>query len=142
MVLDTLVILYRYLVPILNTFAIQHQAGDLAPSGRQVRSRTVEDAVKLIGHAITAMEAPYPRLISQSELYIWLQFKYRRYSKQYPIQNMVKPTPLQVLRHISSISMASGDPLLMAESDMIIIAYLFLLHPSEYKGSKLESTNL
>ena len=32
--------------------------------------------------------------------------------------------------------MASGDPLLMAERYMIIIAYFFLLRPREYRGPK------
>ena len=36
--------------------------------------------------------------------------------------------------------MASGEPFLMSESDMIIITYFFLLRPGKYTVSKSEST--
>ena len=39
--LDTLLFLYRDLVPILNTFARQYRTGALTPRGRQVQPRTV-----------------------------------------------------------------------------------------------------
>ena len=77
------------------------------------------------------MGPPDSRLTSQGELDIRPQFLYRCYSKQDLPPNQVKPTPLQVLRHLSSISMALCDPLLMAENDIIIISYFFLLCPGE-----------
>ena len=82
------------------------------------------------------MGDPDPHLEIQGELDIQLLFQYWCYSKQDPPQNWVNPTPLQVLCHISSISTASGEPLLMAERDMIIIYYFYPLQPSEYTGSK------
>ena len=36
--------------------------------------------------------------------------------------------------------MASGDPLLIEDINMIIIAYFFILFPSEYMASKSEVT--
>ena len=61
------------------------------------------------------MGAPDPRLTSQGELEIWIRFKYWFYIKQDPPPNRVKPTPLQVLRNISSISTESVDHLIMEE---------------------------
>ena len=86
------------------------------------------------------MGSPYPCLTSQGELYICLRFQYWCYSKHEPPKNRVKPTPLQVLRHISSLATASGDPLLMTEKNMIIITYFLLLYPGECTVSKSEST--
>ena len=64
----------------------------------------------------------------------------RCYIKQDLPQNWLKPIPLQVLRHIYSIAKVLGDPLLMAERNMIIIAYFFSLCPGEYMFSKSERT--
>ena len=89
---------------------------------------------------LAAMGALYPQLKSQGELDIRLWFQYRCYSKQDPPLNQVKPTPLQVLSHISSIPTVSGDPFVMGDSNMIIITYFFPLHPGEYTESKSEST--
>ena len=113
--LDPLLVLYRDLVPILSTFARQYWTGALTPSGRQVRSCTVGDAAWSIGQALTAMGAPDPCLTSQGNLYICPRFQYRCYSKQDLPPNLVKATPLQVICHLSSISMELCDPLLMAE---------------------------
>ena len=88
------------------------------------------------------MGASYPRLTSSEELDIWIRFQYRCYSKQDSPPNRVKPIPLKALLHISSMDTASGDPLLMTEIDMIIIAYFFLLRPGEYTVSKSENTPL
>ena len=87
----------------------------------------VEDDVRSIVQALAAMGALDPCLMSQGELDIWLQLQYWCYSKQDTPPNRVMPTPLQVLRHILSIATASGGPLLMTESNIIIVAYFFLL---------------
>ena len=82
------------------------------------------------------MRSPDSRLTSQGEIYIWLSFQYRCYSKQETPPNWVNPTPLQVLCHISSIDAALGYPILMAGSVMIIIAYFFFFRPRKYMGYK------
>ena len=123
--LNPLLILHRDPVHILNTFARHYWTLSLAPSIRHILSHTVGDYIRSIVQVLAAMGAPYPCLKSQGEIDIRLRFKYWCYSKNDPPTNRVKPTPLQVLRHISSIAMASGDPLLMAESDMITISHLF-----------------
>ena len=86
------------------------------------------------------MGSPYTRFTSQETLGIRLWFQYRWYSKQYPPPNRVKPTILQVLRHIFIIATVSGDTLLMENINIIVIAYFYLFHPSEYIASKSERT--
>ena len=87
----------------------------------------VEDALRFIGQGLVAIGAPDPCLTSQGELDIRLRFQYWYYSKQNPPPNWVRPTPLQFSRYIYSIATTSGDPLLMAESYIIIITYFSLL---------------
>ena len=64
MSLNPVLILYRYLVHILNTFASQYRTKSLTHSGRQVQSCTVEDTIRLILQALTAFGNPDTRLIS------------------------------------------------------------------------------
>ena len=66
--LDPLLVLYRCPVSILDTFVRQYRTGALAPSICQVQSLTVEDNVRLIGQALTAMGGPEPRLTIQGKL--------------------------------------------------------------------------
>ena len=87
--------------------------------------------MQLIDQALVAMGPPDSRLTSEVELDIRLRFKYWFYIKQNRPPNRVKTTPLQVLCHIYSTATASVDPLLMGESNMIIIPYLLILRPDE-----------
>ena len=89
---------------------MQYQIGSITPSGRQLQYRMVEEAVQLIVQALATVGAPDPCLTNQGELDIWIQFQYQGYSYQDPLPNRVKPIPLQVIHHISSIATASGDP--------------------------------
>ena len=72
MALDPLLVPYRDLVPILNTFVRQYRAGSLASIGYQVRSCTVEDAIRFIFRMLSYMGYPYPCLTSQGKQNIWL----------------------------------------------------------------------
>ena len=68
MAFNPLLVSYMDLVPILNIFASQYRTVALAPSGYQVKYHMVEDAVRLIGQALTAMGDPDPRLTSQGNI--------------------------------------------------------------------------
>ena len=139
MALDPLLVSYRYLYPIINTFVRQYRTGEIAPNGRQVQSHTVEDAVGSIGQALASLGTRDPYLTSQGDLYIRLHLQYQCYSKQEPPTIQLKLVPLQVLHHISSVSNESVDPIFQAEFNMIIIVYLFLVHLGEYTISKSDS---
>ena len=66
--LAPLLALYRDPVPILKAFARQYQIGDINPSGHQIRSHMVEDAVRLIGKALATLGTRDPHLTIQGEL--------------------------------------------------------------------------
>ena len=69
-----------------------------------------------------------------------LQLQFRCYSRQDPPPSRVNPIPVQVLRRIACVAAASRDPELQAVTDMIIIAFFFLLCPGEYTGTKSDSS--
>ena len=140
MALDPLLVAYQYPVPILNAFAWYYQTGNIAPDSRGVRSRTVEDVVRSIGQAIAMMGAKDPRMTSTEKIDGRLQLQFRCYSRKDPPPSRVKPIPVQVLRLLACVAAASRDPELQAVADMIIIAFLFLLRPGEYTGTKSDSS--
>ena len=89
----------------------------------------VEDAVQLIVQALASLRARDSHLTNQGELDIRLLFQFWCYTNQETPPSQVNPTPLQVLRNISSIAADPGNPVLRAECYMIIVAYLFLPLP-------------
>ena len=98
--LDPLPVAYQYPVPILSAFARYYRTGNIATDSRGVRSRTVEDAVRLIGQAISMLGAKDPRMTSTGKLDRRLQLQFRCYSRQDPPASRVKPIPVQVLRRL------------------------------------------
>ena len=75
--LDPLLIAYKDPVPILNVFAREYKTGNIAPNSRAVRSRTVEDAVLLIGQAIVVWETKDPWMTSAWNIDRRLQLQFR-----------------------------------------------------------------
>ena len=66
--LDPLLVAYQDPIPILNAFARDYRTKNIAPNSRGVRSRTVEDSVRLIGQAIAMLGAKDPRMTSTGKL--------------------------------------------------------------------------
>ena len=105
--LDPLLVTYQDPVPILNTFSQDYRTGNIAPDSRGVRSRTVEDAVRSIGQAIAMLGAKDPRMTSTGKIDGRLQLQFRFYSRQDPPPSRVKPIPVQVLRRLACVAVAS-----------------------------------
>ena len=80
-----------------------------------------------------------PRLGPDLKIDHRLQRMWRCYAKKDPPPDRVKPVPLQVLRHINTIALASNDATIMATADMITLAFFFLLRPGEYTDSASDS---
>ena len=140
--LDTLLIAYKDLVPILNAFTREYRTGNIAPSSRAVQSRTVEDAVWSIGQAIAKLGSKDPRMTSTVKIDGRLQLHFRFYSRQDPPPSRVKPIPVQVLRRLACVAADSNDQELQAVADMIIISFFFLSRPRDYTSTKSDSTSL
>lgn len=81
-----------------------------------------------------------PRLGPDLKQDFRLQRMWRAFGKKDPPPNRVKPVPIQVIRHIMTIAMASQDNYLIATADMISVAFFFLLRPGEYTASSSDTT--
>ena len=75
--LDPLLIGYKDPVPILNIFARDYRTGNITPTSGPVQSRTAEDAVRLIGQALAALELSDPRYGKDGKIDIRLRFQLR-----------------------------------------------------------------
>ena len=140
MALNSLLVAYKYPVPILNAFARDYRTGNITPNSRGVRSRTVEDAVRSIGQAIAMLGAKDPWMMSTGKIDGRLQLQFRCYSWQDHPPSRAKPIPVQVLRRLPYLAADSTDQELQAVADMIIITFFFLLRPGEYTGTKSDSS--
>jgi hypothetical protein len=63
-----------------------------------------------------------------------------KWKKEDPPPHRVKPIPIQVIRRLAFISMNSTCELTKCTTDMIIIAFFFLLRPGEYTNSASDTT--
>lgn len=126
-------------IPILQVFALRVRQGVLAAAGSQVRARTAEDYLRFIGQTFQSVGSPDPRLNVFGKIDFRISRMISAWKKQDPPPNRVKPVPLRVIRSISFIAQASSDPLVIAISDMIAIAFFFLLRPGEYTASKSDT---
>ena len=59
----------------------------------------------------------------------------RAYFKKDPPPNRVKAVPIMVIRCIFAVTNASQDPFVQGTTDMIGLAFFFLLRPGEYTDS-------
>lgn len=117
---------------LLQLFAQRYRDGRLAPSQRQVRSRTVEDALRAVGQGFTRMGAPDPRLTPSGTIDFRLQRQLRSYTRADPPPSRVKPIPISVIHHVLNASTVTTSPDHTAVADMICIAFFFLMRPGEY----------
>jgi hypothetical protein len=121
---------------ILQVYAHRYRTGELAPSGHPVSSRTVEDALRAVGQTLVAMGANDICLNSHGKIDFSLKRQMAGYKCQDPPPNRVKPIPtIQILHHVITTAYAMDDPGNHAITDMIIIAFFFLLRPGEYTGN-------
>jgi hypothetical protein len=80
------------------------------------------------------------RKTSQGTIDFRLQRQLRAYAKLDAPPHRVKPIPVQVVRHaLACAYSAGGTEATKAISDMIAIAFFFLLRPGEYTGDRKDS---
>ncbi|KAL3808781.1 hypothetical protein ACHAXA_011404 [Cyclostephanos tholiformis] len=120
-------------VPFLQIFAGRVHSGELAARGNPVKSRSAEDYVWHIAQTFLNMGAQDPRLDAAFHIDFRLQRTLRAWKQSDPAPLRVKPVPVTVIRHIAaSATSALASPTYQAASDMIILAFFFLLRPGEY----------
>jgi integrase len=119
-------------VPILQVVAQRVRIGELAAKGDPIRSRSTEDYIRQVAATFQSVGAPDPRLNSHNKLDFRLKRMVAAWKKQDPPPNRVKPIPMKVLRALADIAQNSHLEYTRATTDMIIIAFYFLLRPGEY----------
>jgi len=119
-------------IPLLQVFAHRYRIGTLAPSGAQVRSRTVEGALRTIGQAFASLGCPDPRLQPSGKLDLRLSRQLSAYKKQDPPPTRVKPIPFPIITHATALCQLANTPAGHAIADMLLLGFYFLLRPGEY----------
>ena len=123
-------------IPILQVFALRYRRGSISASGAPTRKRQVEEALRAVGQALTALGLPDPRFAHFSNS---LDFRLKRQLVGYKRLDLppqrVKPIPLPVLRFAVDAASRRLSPLAEALSDLIVLAFFYLLRPGEYAHS-------
>lgn len=71
-------------IPLLMLFVNRYRVGTIAPSGSNVRSRTVENALRAIGQTLATLGRPDPRLQPSGKLDLRLHRQLKGYTRQDP----------------------------------------------------------
>lgn len=142
--LDPFLQAFQDKVPFLQVFAQRVHCGQLAAGGNPIKSRSVEDYVRGVAQTFLHVGATDPRLNSINTIDFRLQRTLKAWKTTDPAPLRVKPIPITVIRHISVLSQTSHAhlPIFCATTDMIIIAFFFLLRPGEYTDNNKDPFRL
>jgi hypothetical protein len=120
----------------LQVFAHRYRTGEIAPRGQPVKSRTVEGAIRAVGQTLAGMGAADPRLTTAGKHEFRLGRQFAAYAKVDDPPARVKPIPLQVIQHAVQLALAALTADNLAVSNMIPIAFFFLMRPGEHTVTK------
>lgn len=127
---------YQDPIPVIQVFAHRYRDGRLAPSGRTVKSRTVEDVVRAIAQKLTSMGSKDPRLNAFGKIDFRLTRQFQSYKRVDAPPIRVKPVPVTLLLHILRHAHGpTGTDSSRIHADLIVVAFYFLLRPGEYTGT-------
>jgi len=131
-------------IHLLWVFAIHYHNGSIAPRGRPVQSRTVENALRSVGQTLALLGTPDPRLTALGATDFRLARLLRGFHATDPAPNRVRPIPLKILHKAMELAATSPTAGALATADMACIAFFFLLRPGEYtaKANSTASFNL
>ena len=132
---------YKDPVPILQVFGQRYRDGRIAPWGRPVKSRTVEDALRAIGQKYASLGTKDLRKDSTGAIDFRIQRQLRSYKRDDPPPIRVKPVPVSLVLYILRVAYnITRRQDAMAIADMICIAFFYLLRPGEYTAAKSDTT--
>lgn len=125
-------------VPFLQVFATRYRRRP-GRSADCVRSGTVQDAIRSVGQTMARMGAKDLRKDGSGALDFRLTRQFKYYTRMDPPPHRVKPIPLSLIRYLANLS-RTADTATQAITDMIILAFFFLLRPGEYTGTANDDT--
>ena len=122
-------------IPYLQVFAWRYRHGHLNTSRREVRSRTVENALRSIGQTLATVGTPDPRFTPTGKIDFRIQRMLAAYRKLDDPPLRVTPIPVPILQYIAIQAARTNSDVDLACADMICLAFFFLLRPGEYTGT-------
>jgi hypothetical protein len=129
-------------IPLLQIFAHRYHVGEIAPSGAQVRSRTVEAALRAVGQTFAALGSADPRLQTSGKLDLRLSRQLSAYKKRDPPPTRVKPIPFPIIAQTVDICYFAHTTAASAIADMLLLGFFFLLRPGEYACTDNDDASL
>jgi hypothetical protein len=85
-----------------------------------------------VGQAFASVGSQDPRLTADGKTTFRLSRQLRGYSKEDPPPDRVKPVPIAVIHHASSLAQHHGNIESIAIVSMMCLAFFFLCRPGEY----------
>ena len=120
----------------LQIFALRVRDGRFSASGNAVRSSTVADALHAVAQTFTSVGRPDPRWAAGSNTTdTRLTRLLRSFAKLDAPPTRVKPLPLALLHLATNIALQANDVASLAASDLMWLAFFFLLRPGEYSNA-------
>ncbi len=121
-------------ISFLQIFAIQVHCGELSASGSAAWARSAEDYVWHVAQMYLNVGAEDSCLNSANQIVFRLQHMIKSWKSSDPAPLRVKPIPIQVIQRVASLSqlLSASDFLYQATTNMISLAFFFLLWPGEY----------
>ena len=120
---------------VILLFGAQWREGRIAPSKKQVRGRTAEDAMRQVGQAFSSLGLLDPRMNRYAPGQ--MDFRYSRLVKSWkkadPAARRVRPLPTALLKQATTIAMKpSSTNTIKAMNRLMWLGFYFLLRPGEY----------
>ena len=128
-------------IPILQVFASRWRTGQIAPLGKSVRARTVENALRAIGQTMASVGAADRRLTPNGQISYRLQQQIKGYKRIDPPPSRVKPIPFPLVHNVNLTASLSNDPMSLATADLATLGFFFLLRPGEHTHPPAGSAN-
>ena len=117
---------------VLMLFGKQWRDGTIAPRGKQVRGRTAEDAVRLVGQAFTELGARDPRLGYDNKVDFRIKRQHAGWRKSDPPAQRREIVPRAVLLTLTTTAKIGNAPHLRPATDLMWLGLHFLLRPAEF----------
>jgi hypothetical protein len=128
-------------ISILQVFAQRYRDCRIAPHHNAIRSDTVADAIRSVGQTFTRMGATDIRNDAFGYIDFIIYRQFRAYTKEDDPSSHVKPIHIIIIIYILHQAFDTlTSPDRQSITDMVVIAFYFLLRPGEYTGNSSDDT--
>ena len=124
-------------IPYLQVFAVRVRDGQLSLSGQPVQADTVRSALRAVGQTLSLLGTQDIRIDKHGNIDLRLTHQTRAYAKNDPAPTRLPIIPTPILRDaVDHVYLHPGaNNCAYAASELIAIAFYFLLRPGEHCDS-------